>query len=118
MSAFEEAYQIESDPRKMAGLITLGFVLSLLKTKYIFVPACRRNLKRIASLAHPRIWEFYRPGFFLFLITMISLGAWLSRMAAGNYLFLISVDVIDMALSLALLFSGFVFFREQEDKLS
>jgi len=110
---FDEAYGIDSDPYRLAGILLLGVLLSLLKTRYIFAKACRKNLTRIEALTHPRIWQFYRPGFFLFLAGVISLGAWLSRMAAGDYLFLVSVGVVDMALALALFFSGFVFFGER-----
>ena len=109
---FSEAYTIDSNLYKLTGILLLGLLLSLLKTKYIFTKACRTNLARIEALEHPKIWQFYRAGFFLFLVIVISLGAWLSRMAAGEYTFLISVGVVDMALALALFFSGFVFFEK------
>ena len=113
---FAEAYTIDNTVYKLIGLLILGLLLSLLKTKYIFTKACRTNLARIEALEQPKIWQFYRVGFFLFLIIVISLGAWLSRMASGDYLFLVSVGVVDMALALALFFSGFVFFEERLDK--
>jgi hypothetical protein len=109
---FAEAYTIDSNLYLLMVILLAGLLLSLLKTRYIFAPACRKNLARIEALAHPRIWQFYRAGFFLFLAGVISLGAWLSHMAAGDYAFLVSVGVVDMALSLALFFSGFVFFEE------
>jgi hypothetical protein len=62
-------------------------------------------------LEHPKIWQFYRVGFFIFLTGVISLGAFLSHQASGNYYFLVSVAVVDMALALALFFSSFEFFR-------
>ncbi len=107
---FSQAYQIDSDIYKLIGFMLLAFVLSLLKTRYIFTKSCRNNLSRIDALENPRIWQFYRVGFFIFLLIVISLGAWLSRMASGDYYFLVSVGVVDMALSLALLFSSYVFF--------
>ncbi len=110
---FAEAYSIDNTVYKLIALLILGLLLSLLKTKYIFTKACRKNLARIEALAEPKIWQFYRVGFFLFLAGVISLGAWLSRMAAGDYVFLVSVGVVDMALALALFFSGFVFFKER-----
>ena len=109
---FAEAYTIDSNLYLLVAILLAGLLLSLLKTRYIFVPACRKNLARIEALDQPRIWQFYRVGFFLFLAGVISLGAWLSRMAAGDYAFLVSVGVVDMALSLALFFSGFVFFEK------
>lgn len=110
---FAEAYSIDNTVYKLIALLILGLLLSLLKTKYIFTKACRKNLARIEALDDPKIWQFYRVGFFLFLAGVISLGAWLSRMAVGDYNFLVSVGVVDMALALALFFSGFVFFGER-----
>ena len=34
------------------------------KAKYLFSKSCRKNLARIAALERPRIWQFFRPGFF------------------------------------------------------
>ena len=73
-----------------------------LKIRYIFLPACRNNLTRIEALAEPKVWQFFRPGFFLFLVTMISLGASMSRWAEGNYGAMIAVASIDLALTVAL----------------
>ena len=42
-------------------------------------------------------------GFFIFLFSMILLGAWLSRWAAGNYGMLLAVASVDLTLSVALL---------------
>jgi hypothetical protein len=110
---FAEAYTLDDDIYMLSALIILAFLLSLLKTKYIFIKSCRKNLQRINALEDPKIWEFYRAGFFLFLLVIISFGAFLSRLASGDYLFLVSVGVIDMALALALFFSGFAFFEEE-----
>ena len=111
---FSEAYAIDSNLYKLTGILLLGLLLSLLKTKYIFTKACRKNLSRIEAMEHPKIWQFYRAGFFLFLAIVISLGAWLSRMASGEYTFLVSVGVVDMALALALFFSGFEFIKKSK----
>jgi hypothetical protein len=108
---FNEAYTINNNLTYLIVFILLGFLLSLLKTKYIFTHSCKKNLQRIEQLEHPKIWQFYRVGFFIFLIGVISLGAFLSHQASGNYYFLVSVAVVDMALALALFFSGFEFFR-------
>ena len=108
---FSNAYTIDASLGKLTVLLLLALLLALLKNRYIFTPACQKNLDRIEALVEPKIWQFYRVGFFLFLAMVISLGAWLSRMAEGEYVFLVSVGVIDMALSLALFFSGFVFFK-------
>lgn len=78
-------------------------VAGVLKVKYLFLPSCRRNLLRIESLPDPRPWQFFRPGFFLFLFSMILLGALMSRHAAGHYTALLVVSTIDLTLSVGLL---------------
>jgi hypothetical protein len=108
---FAEAYTINNNLTYLLSFLFIAFLLSLLKTKYIFTHSCQKNLKRIEGLEKPKIWQFYRVGFFIFLIGVISLGAFLSRMASGDYYFLISVGIVDIALALALFFSGFEFFR-------
>jgi len=108
---FNEAYTINNNLTYLIPFLLLGFLLSLLKTKYIFIKSCQSNLQRIEQLKNPKIWQFYRVGFFLFLVGVISLGAFLSHKASGDYYFLVSVGVVDMALALALFFSGFEFFR-------
>ena len=79
------------------------------KARYLFVPSCRRNLVRIDSLHDPKLWQFFRMGFFIFLFTMISLGAWLSGRAEGNYGMLLAVSSVDLTLSVALLGSVYGF---------
>jgi hypothetical protein len=108
---FVEAYSINTNLSYLILFLVLGFLLSLLKTKYFFIKSCQKNLLRIDSLESPKIWQFYRLGFFIFLIIVISLGAFLSHIASGNYFFLASVGIIDMALALALLFSSFEFYK-------
>ena len=108
---FNEAYTLNNNLTYLITFLVLGFLLSLLKTKYIFIKSCQRNLQRIEKLENPKIWQFYKIHFFLFLIVVISLGASLSHMASGEYYFLIIVAIIDMALALALFFSGFQFFN-------
>jgi len=74
-----------------------------LKARYLFLPSCRKNLARINSLAKPKPWQFFRPGFFIFLLCMILLGTWLSGWASGNYVKLLAVASVDLTLSVALL---------------
>jgi hypothetical protein len=108
---FKEAYALNSNLYLMGLFLLLAFLLALLKTKYIFIKSCKKNLERIEGLENPRFWNFYRKRFFLFLAIVISLGAFLSRWASGDYSALIAVAVIDMALSLALFFSSFLFWK-------
>ncbi len=86
-----------------------GVVFGSLKIVYIFNPACRRNLARIAILSDPRLWQFFRLRFFFFLALMITAGAALSHGARGSFPFLVAVATIDFSLAVALLGSSFNF---------
>lgn len=108
---FAEAYGLNADFFLLGLMICLALLLGVLKTKYIFIRSCKKNLKRIGNLEEPKIWQFYRIRFFIFLVSMITLGAYLSHAAHGHYWFVISVGVIDMALALALLLSSYLFWK-------
>ena len=96
--------------------IVLGLSIGGLKVKFIFRRACEKNLARISLLSAPKIWQFYRPGFLLFLAAMIIIGSTLSRMAHGNYPFLITMATLDFSLATALFGSSFVFWKQQAFK--
>jgi hypothetical protein len=89
-------------------------VVGSLKARYLFVPACRKNLARIDSLSDPKLWQFFRVGFFVFLFSMILLGAWLSRAAADNYGFLLAVSSLDLTLAVGLGGSLYGFSEKQQ----
>jgi len=84
-----------------------------LKAKFLFTKSCRKNLDRIKNLENPKIWQFFRPGFFGFLAFMILAGTSLSRMAHNNYPFLINVAVLDLSISTALIVSSRVFWKHE-----
>jgi hypothetical protein len=84
-----------------------------LKANFLFSRNCEKNLVRIAALERPRIWQFFRPGFFVALAVMILAGATLSRLAHNHYPLLIGVAALDLALAIALLGSSLVFWRER-----
>jgi len=96
--------------------VILGLAIGGLKVKFIFRQACQKNLTRITLLNEPKIWQFYRPGFLLFLTAMIIIGSTLSRMAHGNYPFLIAMAVLDFSLATALLGSSYLFWQQQAFK--
>jgi hypothetical protein len=83
------------------------------KARYLFSKSCRKNLARIDELQHPRIWQFFRPRFRIFLVLMILAGATLSRMAHDNYPFLIGVAVLDFSIGIALLGSCCIFWTHR-----
>ena len=90
-----------------------GLVLGGIKAKYLFNRLCFKNLSRILALKQPKLWHFYRVHFFIFLFFMISLGAFLSRLAHGDYPMLIAVAVVELSVATALLGSSGCFWREQ-----
>ena len=93
--------------------IIIGVLIGGLKAKYIFSKSCKKNLTRIDLLSKPKVWQSFRPGFFLFLTIMIVTGATLSRVAENNYIFLISVAILDISIATALIGSSYVFWKEK-----
>lgn len=89
-----------------------GFMIGGIKAKYLFNRLCLKNLGRIQALKHPKLWNFYRAHFFIFLFLMISLGASLSRLAQGDYPMLIAVAVIELSVATALLGSSGCFWKK------
>ena len=90
-----------------------GLFLGGLKAKFLFNRSCQRNLDRIAALNRPRVWQFFRPGFFVVLTVMILVGVTLSRLAHNNYPFLIGVAMLDIGIGIALLGSSYVFWKQK-----
>jgi hypothetical protein len=109
---FIQAYALDNSLNTLFIVLLITLVIVGLKVKYIFRKVCRKNLERIVLLKSPKIWEFYRVRFFIFLISMITLGAFLSRMAEENYWFLMGVGVLDLSVGLSLFFSGFLFWKK------
>lgn len=95
----------------LAGI--LAVLLGALKARFIFGKSIKRNLARIAALDEPRVWQFFSPGFFVALTVMIAAGATLSRLAHGNYPFLIAVAVLDLSIAVALLGSSVVYWQQR-----
>ena len=99
------------------GWIWLAVIAAIffgsLKARFLFSKSCRKNLNRIAALDEPKIWQCFRPGFFVALAIMIATGATLSRLAHNNYPFLIGVGILDLSLAVALLGSSIVFWRQK-----
>jgi hypothetical protein len=91
--------------------IVIGLLIGVLKVKCFFSKSCKKNLTRIDLLSKPKIWQFFRPGFFFFLAIMIVTGVTLTRVAYNNYIFLISVAILDISIATALLGSSYVFWK-------
>ncbi len=91
----------------------IGVAIGGVKARYLFSKACRKNLRRIDALERPRLWQCFRPRFFLFLAAMIAIGATLSRLAHGSYGFLIGVAILDLSIGTALLGSSFIHWQKK-----
>ena len=90
-----------------------GILFGALKARLIYRRSIRRNLRRIAALEQPRVWQFFTPKFLIALTIMIGAGATLSRLAHGSYPFLIGVAALDLSISAALLGSSYVYWAER-----
>ena len=88
-----------------------GFMIGVIKAKYLFKRLCIKNLKRIDALEQPKLWHFYRMRFFFFLLAMILLGSFISRLAHGSYATLMTMAIIEISLATALLGSSNCFWK-------
>jgi len=93
--------------------IAAGLLIGGIKAKYLFGRFCRKNLGRIDTLGDPRLWQAFRPAFYVFLTAMILLGATLSRLATGNYVALMALVVLDISIAIALLGSMRTFLQHK-----
>ncbi len=107
-----DAYELEPDGIGRSISWAAGIAVGLIKTRYIFLKSCRKNMARIDALITPRVWEFYRVQFFFALFMMMVLGATLSRLSQGNHTFLVTVAILDISIGTALLVSSKVFWEQ------
>ncbi len=95
----------------LVGLLG-GLGIGSIKAKYLFEKVCRNNLMRIEALKKPRLWQFYRARFFVFLGLMVALGTYLSRLAQGDYRLLLPLAVVELSVAVALLGSSHCYWGE------
>lgn len=112
-SLFLEAHALRSDLLWIWLAIALGFAVGILKAATLFSSSCRKNLARIDRLDSPRLWQFFRPRFFLSLTLMISLGVTMSKMSHGHFSSLLAVGAFDLSLAMALFGSSYLFWKER-----
>jgi len=108
-----EAFVLRPEVKWALYAAFLGVFIGGIKAIYLFNKSCRNNLERIDKLSDPYVWEFFRPRFFIFLTIMVATGATLSRLAHGNYSWLIGVGIIDLSVGMALLVSSRVFWKKR-----
>ncbi len=108
-----EAASLKPEQNWTWWAIFIGLLIGGLKAKYLFCKSCKKNLARIDLLDKPKIWQFFGLKFFLSLVVMIAAGATLSRMAHNNYIFLLSVAILDISIATALIGSSYVFWKQK-----
>lgn len=89
----------------------VGVTTGVLRGRSMFSKACRRNLRRIDALEDPRVWQFFRPGFFAALALMILGGAALAWVSGTGYWGLVVVGGLELVIATALLTSSVAFWR-------
>jgi len=98
--------------------ISFGIILGIFQALFIFRNSCRKNLLRIGQLEDPRLWQFYRPGFFLALAVMITSGILMDHYSQGHYFYMLAVAAIDFALTISLLGSSYIFWTDSKKIIS
>jgi hypothetical protein len=112
-SLLVEAHSLKPEQEWLWLAAVVGPFIGGIKAMFLFSKSCQNNLTRIGALDQPRFWQFFRPWFFVALIVMILGGASLSRLAHNNYVFLISVGILDLSIAVALLGSSYVFWKQK-----
>lgn len=112
----ERAGSLGADGIWLFVSVALGMVLGLFKGRLLFRSSCVKNLRRIDELTVPKIYQFYRPLFFLFLATMVIVGGLLSRLSGTHPPFVLSVAVLDLSIAVALLTGGGPFWMHRRAK--
>ena len=107
----KQAYAINTESIWTVITAVFGIGIGLIKGRVLFSRSCKKNIQRIQTIADPVVWQCFRPGMLVFLVIMISAGAWMSRTAAGNYTLLCLVGALDLSISFALLSSSLVFWK-------
>ena len=102
---FMDAAGLGAPGPAVAGAVVVGFVLGLVKGMFMFVPICLKNINRIMALTSPKVWQFYRNRFFVFLLLMVSFGQWAQAAAEGHRFWMLSLAALELSVGTALLFS-------------
>ena len=109
---FLEALKSGADQVFILMAIVCGVVIGKIKAKYLFYNIGKKNIDRINLLINPKLWQFYRKRFFIFLFSMIAVGKYLSIVAHGNNMGLIALAVLELSIAFALFFSSHCFWKK------
>lgn len=110
-SLFNEALKGGAGQLFTMFAVLAGVVIGKIKAKYLFYKIGKKNIDRINLLRNPKLWQFYRKRFFVFLFSMIVLGNYLSRVAHGENMALIALGVLELSVAFALALSSHCFWK-------
>lgn len=110
-----QAVEIATNSSTFLWAILGGITMGILMARYLFIPACRQNLLHIKTLEDPRLWQFFQPQIFLFLVLILSANTLLSHWAAGNFNALILAAAVDISIATALLGSSGPFWQQKAE---
>ena len=108
----QEAESISPDQNWVWLAVIGGLIFGGIKGIYLFNRLCRNNLKRIVALQQPKLWQFFRMRFFIFLLIMVTAGSYFSRQAHGDYQMLITMAFIELSVATALIGSCHCFWKK------
>lgn len=108
-----EVHKGNTSLRYILMAVFCGIIIGKIKAKYMFYNICKKNIDRINLLTHPKLWQFYRKRFFVFLFSMIALGKFLAGVAQGNNTALIALAVLELSIAFALLLSSHCFWERK-----
>lgn len=94
-----------------------GIVIGIIKAKYLFSEICKKNINRINSLKEPKLWQFYRKRFFIFLFLMILSGKLLANVLQNSNGGLLGLAVVEISVAVALLFSSYCFWERPDTRM-
>jgi hypothetical protein len=93
-----------------------GIIVGLIKARFIFIHALKKNLKRIKALSYPAYpWQCYRIGFFIFLAVVITLSKFMTSWSEGHFVYILLIAALDLSIATALLSTGFLFWYKQDE---
>ncbi len=110
---FMEAAKKGAPVMILALAAAAAVIIGIIKSKTLFIPTCRENIHRIMGLKSPRIWQCYRPRFFLFLFLMVSFGTWAHGAASGSSGWLVLLGGLELSVSTALFLSWKCFLEQR-----
>ncbi|MFH2058936.1 MAG: hypothetical protein ABIJ59_08545 [Pseudomonadota bacterium] len=112
VSLLLEAMKGGADQLFIMMAVLCGMAIGKIKAKYLFYNIGKKNIDRINSLTNPRLWQFYRKRFFVFLFFMIALGKYFAGVAYGENMALIALAVLELSIAFALALSSHCFWEK------